>query len=52
MYPLLCSCAVWSGIHTRVIGQTRRLLSDKGQEVDHGRPWDDTKLQLKQPTLG
>jgi len=28
------------------------LLSDKSQEVDHARPWDDAKLQLKQPDLG
>jgi len=25
--------------------------SDKSQEEDHARLWDDTKLQLKQPIL-
>ena len=28
------------------------LLSDRNQEVDHAGPWDDIKLQLKQPSLG
>jgi len=28
-----------------------RLVSDKSQEEDHARQWDDTKLQLKQPNL-
>jgi len=28
-----------------------RLVSDKSQEEDHARQWDDTKLQLKQPKL-
>ena len=28
------------------------LLDKKGQEVDHARPWDATKMQLKQPNLG
>ena len=28
------------------------FLSDKSQEMDHVRLWDDAKLQLKQPDLG
>jgi len=28
------------------------LLDRKSQEVDHARPWDATKMQLKQPKLG
>jgi len=28
------------------------FVSDKSQEVGHARLWDDTKLQLKKPSLG
>ena len=27
-------------------------LSDKSQELDHARAWDDAKLQPKTPNLG
>jgi len=27
------------------------FVSDKGQEVDHAKLWDDAKQQLKQPSL-
>ena len=52
MYLLLCSlCFEGKRSDIRTCMTVNNGTCHKGQEEDHARLWDDTKLQLKQPNL-